>query len=859
MVSAIFAASRLRLGGRLKSFSRYSHSKALHSTWNQDTQHFHPQPRNVTMVPTQTPLPSYPTQDTAYPDVDNDIQQNEILHTAMDEVIMIQDKADAADMVDLLMSLPKDMRVAWDTETADIDASEVSPVGNGRVICATAYAMNLQGENLKVFVDCLNDDGSQSEEMLNAFKGYFENEMRKKVWHNYGFDRHMLTNHGIYPKGFAGDTMHMGRLVDSSRKSYSLEALCDIYLQSSYQKYSMSKLFGDHEKLKDGSAGKRVIVPYTVDLQTGNDTRDLWIAYSIRDAELTHRLYTELAERLKRMEIGCDESPHSFIGGYENMLELYEDLMVPFGSLLADIEDTGFRVDVEWLRKAAEQAEQDRRQLEDRFRHWAGSVTPDARYMNIHSGLQKQTFFFAPFVNRKKKSKKGPEGQSAEEKDYFLPQKKSFQVKPEEYLSEKYVQEIRAHIAEESEVLGTCPKKDGTDPSKREGKPKKLKKDLVLVGQGLKPCGLTVSGWPSVSAESMDAVASKLVQTNTKEPISPEKLRMKEAIDNLNEASKISTLISSFLQPLQDWPGRDNRIHPSLNLNTETGRLSSRRPNLQNQPALDKDRYKIRKSFVPEEGNSLIVADYGQLELRLLAHISNCQSMIDAFEAGGDFHSRTAMGMFKEVREAIQRGECVLERKEGLDIAGNPPLLKDVYASHRRKAKVLNFSIAYGKTAKGLSNDWNCSEQEARDTLKLWYADRPEVLEWQQRCREFLREYGYVETVLGRRRVLPNVHSEDVRSRYQAERAAINAPIQGSAADLVMAAMTRLDRNRVISGLGWKTILQVHDEIILEGPEESADYVLPIVIDQMKNPLGSPLRVDLTVDARCAKSWYDAK
>jgi DNA polymerase-1 len=150
---------------------------------------------------------------------------------------------------------------------------------------------------------------------------------------------------------------------------------------------------------------------------------------------------------------------------------------------------------------------------------------------------------------------------------------------------------------------------------------------------------------------------------------------------------------------------KHQRIHCSLNLNTETGRLSSRRPNLQNQPALEKDQYKIRDAFVAEAGNTLIVADYGQLELRLLAHITDCKSMLTAFELGGCFHSRTAVGMYKHVKEAVESGQVLLEWDYS---KGQPtvPLVKDTFGSERRKAKTLNFSIAYGKTVHGLAQDW---------------------------------------------------------------------------------------------------------------------------------------------------------
>jgi len=199
-----------------------------------------------------------------------------------------------------------------------------------------------------------------------------------------------------------------------------------------------------------------------------------------------------------------------------------------------------------------------------------------------------------------------------------------------------------------------------------------------------------------------------------------------KALASLGAIGSIDTMIDNFLTTLQTLSDDQSRVHGSLNLNTETGRLSSRRPNLQNQPALEKDKYQIRKAFQASPGHNLIVADYGQLELRILASITKCESMIDAFKAGGDFHSRTALDMFDYVKANVESGDCLLE----WDYAnGDPPkpLLKDVFAAERRKAKTLNFSIAYGKTAHGLSQDWGVKKTEAQQMLDAWYKARPEV------------------------------------------------------------------------------------------------------------------------------------
>ena len=321
-------------------------------------------------------------------------------------------------------------------------------------------------------------------------------------------------------------------------------------------------------------------------------------------------------------------------------------------------------------------------------------------------------------------------------------------------------------------------------------------------------------------------------------------------------------MIANFLTSLQSLADHDSRVHCSLNLNTETGRLSSRRPNLQNQPALEKDKYKIRQAFQSSVGNGLIVADYGQLELRLLASMTRCKSMIDAFESGGDFHSRTALDMFDYVQEKVNAGEVLLE----WDYAnGGPPkpLLKDEFASERRKAKTLNFSIAYGKTAHGLSQDWGVSKTEAQEMLDKWYDARPEVRSWQKNTKAYARKYGITRTLMGRYRQLPEAMGKNRGLVGHAERASINTPIQGGAADVAMMAMNKINNSELLQRLGWILLMQIHDEVILEGPKETAQEAFKEVIKCMEAPWVPGLEktaVPLLVDGSYEHTnWYEAK
>lgn len=189
--------------------------------------------------------------------------------------------------------------------------------------------------------------------------------------------------------------------------------------------------------------------------------------------------------------------------------------------------------------------------------------------------------------------------------------------------------------------------------------------------------------------------------------------------------------------------------------------------------------------------------------------------MISAFELGGDFHSRTAMGMYPHVAAAVDEGRVLLEWDYAKNGGAKPPLpmLKDVFGAERRKAKTLNFSIAYGKTARGLSTDWNVSLAEAEETLAAWYRDRPEVKQWQEDTIADAHHCLCTRTLMGRYRPLPLINSRVRSERKHSERAAINTPIQGGAADVVMKAMLQLHQHKRFKELGWKILLQIHDEV----------------------------------------------
>ncbi|KAM9986691.1 hypothetical protein ACTFIY_011098 [Dictyostelium cf. discoideum] len=753
----------------------------------------------------------------------DEISNEEINQLKPKNVTMVRDVETARMVVSILMK-QKDRFHACDTEVIDIDLKKFSPIGHGKMICFSIYCgpqVKFHDGNSRVWVDVMDD--IKGDEILQVFKEYFEDESILKVWHNYAFDRHIFYNHGINVKGFGGDTLHMARLWNASRMNsggYSLEALSKELLNK--PKVPIKDLFGTRKIKADGEEGKSIVIPPLERIQRDSKFILNWIEYSSLDSELTWLLRENIHIKLREMQWNQGTT----------MWDFYYLMWRPFGHLLTEMEQRGLKVDIDYLKSLEEKAYTDMEENRKVFLNWAKTHSPDAENMNPVSDAQIQQLFFAPVQNKKTKES--------------LPLEKDFE----------------------------CDNLDGTIEVGKT-KPKK-KKTFYLRGIGMESKSLTTNGWPSVDSSSLRELAGKnpidgkygsaydfFVKSNNESykdlPIEKREQMGREAsiaINALLELGSIGTLLNTFIIPLQKLADSNSRLHTSINVNTETGRLSSKKPNLQNQPALEKDRYKIRKAFTCEPGNTLIVADYGQLELRLLAHITNCKSMVTAFQVGGDFHSRTAMGMYPHVKEAIDRGEVLLE----WDGEGEPPkpLLKNVYASERRKAKTLNFSIAYGKTAHGLSQDWGVTLNEAKETLNRWYEDRPEVLVWQRKTIETAHKYGWTRTLMGRYRQLPDIKGNKGMKGH-AERASINTPLQGGAADIVMKAMLIIEDNKRLKELGFKLIMQIHDELILEGPEQYADEARSIMMNLMSNPLTTPLLIDLVVDCRYAKTWYDAK
>ena len=277
---------------------------------------------------------------------------------------------------------------------------------------------------------------------------------------------------------------------------------------------------------------------------------------------------------------------------------------------------------------------------------------------------------------------------------------------------------------------------------------------------------------------------------------------------------------------------RTGHIHTSFNQAvTATGRLSSSDPNLQNIPVRGEDGKEIRKCFIPEPGELFFSADYSQIELRVMAHLSGDKNMIEAFREGYDIHAATAARIYKEKIEDVSRDQ-------------------------RTKAKRANFGIIYGITVFGLAERLEISRDEAKQLIDGYFETFPDVHAYMEKAKELAREHGYAETFFHRRRYLPDITSHNATVRNFAERNAINAPIQGSAADIIKIAMVKIYERFRKEGIRSRMILQVHDELNFSVVPEEKKKVERIVLEEMQNAY--PLQVPLVADSGWGKNWLEA-
>ena len=343
----------------------------------------------------------------------------------------------------------------------------------------------------------------------------------------------------------------------------------------------------------------------------------------------------------------------------------------------------------------------------------------------------------------------------------------------------------------------------------------------------LPPTKKTKTGF-STDAASLDGLKGFL-DSGKAEGVDP---RAYEVLGRILEYRQLSKIKSTYVDALPGLVNPDTgRIHTRYNqTGSATGRISSNDPNVQNIPVRTELGRRVRKAFVAEKDCTLLAADYSQIELRILAHFSKDPGLIDAFHRGEDIHSSTSTLVYEVP-------------------------LEEVTAEMRRFAKILNFGVLYGLTAFGISRQTDLSPEQGKHFIELYFEKYPKIRDYVEDTKAACRERGYVETVLGRRRYLPDITSRNVNVRQAAERAAVNMPIQGTAADVIKIAMLRIMERMDELEMRSKMILQVHDELIFEVPRDELDRMREVVMELMPSAL--PLDVPLDVELKSGDTWGD--
>jgi len=325
---------------------------------------------------------------------------------------------------------------------------------------------------------------------------------------------------------------------------------------------------------------------------------------------------------------------------------------------------------------------------------------------------------------------------------------------------------------------------------------------------------------------------SKTGQYSTSEEVLMALKERHEIVGLILEYRELKKLITTYIAALPGYIAADGKIHTTYNQTvTATGRLSSSNPNLQNLPIRSERGRFIREAVIPDEGCLFLSADYSQIELRLMAHFSQDEHMLAAFRSGQDIHAATAARIY------------------GLPI-------EQITKDQRRKAKTANFGIIYGISAFGLAQQLDCSRTEAKQLIDDYFTAFPRVISYIESQKELARQRGYAETLFGRKRYLPDITSQNATVRSFAERNAVNAPIQGTAADIIKMAMVSIHRRLKEEGLRAQMIMQVHDELNFNVPAAEVERVREIVVTEMQNAVH--LSVPLIAECGVGKNWLEA-
>ena len=581
---------------------------------------------------------------------------------------------------ELINKLLKQNEICFDTETTAIDALEAELVG-----ISFAY------KDHEAFYVPIPPEKSESKEIIEEFSVVFNSERILKIGQNIKYDIQVLANYSISVKGTFFDTMIAHYLIQPELQ-HNMNYLSRVYLK--YNPVPIESLIG--------AKGKNQLSMRNVDIGTVKE-------YACEDADVTWQLAQILRKELEKY----------------NLTRLSEGIEMPLISVLADMEQSGFKINIDDLNKYSYVLNNEIEELEKEIYELA-----DATF-NISSPRQLGEILF-----------------------------------------------------------------------------EKLK-------------------------IASDAKKTKTSQYSTSEETLTHLKGKNKIVEKVLEYRTLKKLLNTYVETLPRLVNsKTQKIHTSFEQAwVATGRLSSKNPNLQNIPIRDEKGREIRKAFVASDDNHILLsADYSQIELRLMAHMSRDENLTEAFLSGQDIHAATAAKIF-----------------------GMP--IQDVSREMRGKAKTANFGIIYGISSFGLSQRLNISRSEAKELIEGYFRNYRKVKEYMEQSINLAKEKGYVETIMGRRRYLKDIHSANAIIRGNAERNAINAPLQGSAADIIKLAMVNIHR-QIKPKYRTRMILQVHDELIFDVYKPELEEIKKIVSYEMEHAV--ELSVPVVVDMGTGDNWLDA-
>ena len=687
--------------------------------------------------------------------------------------------------------------LSLDTETTDKDSSNAELVG-----------LSFSVKEFEAFYVPVPTEHEKALKIVNIFKDIYESDKILKVGQNLKYDLEVLCNYDIHLAGPMWDTMIAHYLIQPELR-HNMDYLAEVYLN--YQTIHIEELIGPK--------GKNQRSMRDVDNKLVCD-------YAAEDADITLRLKNKLELELKK----------------SNCEDLFYKIEMPLMPVLAEMEINGVCIDTEALKETSKILTSRMKEMENEIYELAGEE------FNISSPKQVGDILFGKLkiIDNPKKTKTWQYITSEEElkelvdKNEIVGKILEYRKLKNELAKQPKANKPRTKQKEASELSMSLFSDEDIlveDPYTAMSKQiKQLEQDIyALAGESF-----NISSPKKVGEILFDKLKivdnpkkSESWQYVTNEEILQQLKGKNRIVEIILDHREMKKLLGTYVDALPDLINkRTGHVHTSFNQTiTATGRLSSSNPNLQNIPVRGEEGKEIRKAFIPEPGCLFFSADYSQIELRVMAHLSGDENMINVFKEGKDLHAATAATIYKKKIDEVTRDE-------------------------RTKSKRANFGIIYGITVFGLAERLDISREESKQLIEGFFETFPKVKDYMNKAIEEARQKGYVETLFGRRRYLKDINSHNATVRGFAERNAINAPIQGTAADIIKVAMIRIFQRFKAENIHSKMILQVHDELNFSVYPEEKEKVEQIVIEEMQNAI--EMKVPLIADCGFGNNWLEA-